>query len=387
MRIALLLPSALSSLRYGAHIIYAPQELAVSLGNGFVARGHSVWLYSSSEVKTDAHIIPGDEELIKQDFSYFQFQEYTEPATTPKIREVIMRDYEYDLTMRAYKAALHGEYDIIHTLHNFGAHYFSELTQFPTVYTLNDPVPQSEHSIEYRRFLKFSHHNFVSISDSQRKGILPLNFVATVHNGINLREFPFNDSPQEHLIHFGRIMKEKGLDTAISVSKSINIHLKIASSLPVGKGPESFYIKKIQPEIDNKLIQFVGLVRGEGRSRFIGMGRAFLFPLRWEEPFGLAMIESMACGTPVIAYNKGSVSEIVRDGLTGFIIDPDNEERPGKGGWIIKKQGEEGLKEAVRRIDEIDRRDCRKHVEENFSAEKMVEGYEEVYKMILSKKT
>ncbi len=98
----------------------------------------------------------------------------------------------------------------------------------------------------------------------------------------------------------------------------------------------------------------------------------------------MVMIESMACGTPVIAYNRGSVAEIVRDGITGLIIDPDDVDRPGKGSWIIKKQGIEGLVEAINRIDDIDRNACRKHVQEDFSVEKMVEGYERVYKRVLN---
>ena len=123
--------------------------------------------------------------------------------------------------------------------------------------------------------------------------------------------------------------------------------------------------------------------------------RAFLVPITWEEPFGLTMIEAMACGTPVVAYNRGSVSEIIRDGVTGFIIDPPeadlqmkNEKLKTKNesSWIIQKRGVEGLIEAVKRIDEIDRAACRRHVEENFTVEKMVEGYEKVYQKVISGK-
>jgi len=121
----------------------------------------------------------------------------------------------------------------------------------------------------------------------------------------------------------------------------------------------------------------------EDRAPFLGNAKALLFPILWEEPFGMVMIEAMACGTPVIAYNHGSVSEIVVDGLTGFIIDPDNEDRPNKGKWVIKKQGVEGLVEAIRRIGELNRNACRKHVEANFTVEMMVRGYELIYKKIL----
>ena len=119
-------------------------------------------------------------------------------------------------------------------------------------------------------------------------------------------------------------------------------------------------------------------------AKFYQNACAFLFPIHWEEPFGLVMIEAMACGTPVIAYNRGSVSEIVRDGVTGFIIEEEDRGNQGnRGNWVIKKTGIEGLVEAIKRIGEIDRASCRRHVEENFTMEKMVEGYEKVYKKIL----
>jgi len=112
--------------------------------------------------------------------------------------------------------------------------------------------------------------------------------------------------------------------------------------------------------------------------------QALIFPIQWEEPFGLVMVEAMSCGTPVIAYNRGSVAEIVKDGVTGFIVDPDDTDRPGKGSWTIKKQGVEGLVEAVKRIGEIDRAAARKHVEEKFTMDAMVAGYERAYKKLLS---
>jgi glycosyltransferase involved in cell wall biosynthesis len=127
---------------------------------------------------------------------------------------------------------------------------------------------------------------------------------------------------------------------------------------------------------------------GHVKYAFLGNARAFMFPIHWEEPFGLVMAEAMACGTPVIGYARGSVPEIVRDGVTGFIIDPpDGDGFPisESGKWIIKKRGVEGLIEAIGRVREIDRAACRRHVEENFTVEKMVAGYEEVYKKIIER--
>jgi len=146
-----------------------------------------------------------------------------------------------------------------------------------------------------------------------------------------------------------------------------------------------YYKEKIEPFVDGKDVIVNSLMQGASLASAYQQAKALLFPIQWEEPFGLVMIESMSCGTPVIAYNRGSVAEIVKDGVTGFIIDPDDTKRPGKGSWVIKKQGVDGLVEAIKRVGELDRAGCRKYVEEKFTIDKMVEGYENVYKKVLEK--
>lgn len=384
MKIGFLLPSIYGANRYLKDRIFAPLTPAVALADKLVEKGHSVFFYGSRDIQTKAAVISGDWKLTDSDPFYYLFR-YRDPQEQKySTLEIIKRDFEYDLTMRAYDDAVNKKkLDIIHSYHDFGAHYFNELTGFPTVYTLHDPLPQAKDTIEYHRLSKFSHHNYVSISNSQRKGVVPLNFVDTVYHGLNLQDYEFDNNPEEHLIYFGRVLEDKGVDIAIKTALDLKIPLYIATSATRANKSEDYYNAKIAPYIDGKNVVLSGFVEGKAKSDFIKKGKAFIFPLRWEEPFGMVMIESMACGTPVIAYNRGSVSELVRDGVTGFIIDPDDENRPGKGSWIIKKQGEEGLREAVKRIGEIDRRACRKHVEENFTVDRMVEGYEKVYKKIL----
>ena len=185
----------------------------------------------------------------------------------------------------------------------------------------------------------------------------------------------------------GKFIDPKGVTNAIKVSQATGSSLKIVGNVE----DEKFYDELVVPNLSDKIEVIGGISSEQSLTReqvrdLYENAMAFLFPINWEEPFGLVMIEAMSCGAPVIAYNRGSVSEVVRDGVTGFIIDPDDEDRPGKGSWIIKKQEIEGLIEAVKRIGEIDRKACRKHVEENFSVDRMVENYEKVYRGILDKR-
>ncbi|MBI1919349.1 glycosyltransferase family 4 protein [Candidatus Microgenomates bacterium] len=382
MKIGLLLPSIYMHEQFGKNRIFAPGKLGKTLVDGLVEKGHEVFFYTAPGVQSRAAVVPGDEAVLKPDISYYLFRNRSEEERKYTTAEIQKRDFEYALTLTAYKDALKGKLDIIHSYHDFGAHYFNEFAQFPTVYTLHDPMPLSDVTVEYHRLKLFSHHPYISISDAQRKNF-PINFVATVYHGLNLNEYAYGEGRGGYLIHFGRILEDKGTHFAIDAAKQTGIPLRIASSSVRANISQGYYEKKIKPQVDGKRVSEVGFLEGKEKSDYIGNALAFILPLQWDEPFGLVMIEAMACGTPVIAYNRGSVSEIVRDGVTGFIIDPDDEDRPGKGSRVIKKRGVEGLVEAVKRIGEIDRAICRKHVEENFTVEKMVEGYEKAYKRIL----
>lgn len=382
MKIGLLLPSIYGANRYLKGRIFAPLTPAVALADKLVEKGHSVFFYGSRDIQTKAEVIPGDWNLTDTDPFYYLFR-YRDPQEQKySTLEIIKRDFEYDLTMRAYDDAVNKKkLDIVHAYHDFGAHYFNELTRFPTIYTLHDPLPQVKDTIEYHRLSKFREHNYVSISNSQRKGVVPLNFVDTVYHGLDLKDFEFDNSPEEHLIYFGRVLEDKGADIAIGLALNSKIPLYIATSATRANKSEDFYNTKIAPYVDGKNIVLKGFFEHKEKSDFIKKGKAFIFPLRWEEPFGLTLIESMACGTPVIAYNRGSVSELVRDGVTGYVIEPEDSQNESK--FVIKKKGMEGLMEAVKRVGEIDRQACRKHVEDNFTVEKMTENYEKVYRKVL----
>ncbi|MDO8461166.1 MAG: glycosyltransferase family 4 protein [bacterium] len=382
MKIGLLLPSIYMYDRFGKGRIFAPGSIGKDLIDGLIEKGHEVFFYTAPGTQSKATLVAGDETLLKQDLSYYLFRNRDDEERKYTAIEIQKRDFEYALTLKAYQDALRGIVDIIHSYHDFGAHYFNELTGFPTIYTLHDPMPINDNTIEYVRLKRFSNHSYVSITNAQRKSF-PINFVGTVYHGLNLEDYEFGKGEGNYLIHFGRILEDKGTHIAIEAAKRTGIPMHLASSTVRANTSQKYYEEKIKPFVDGVHVSETGYLEGEDKSSYIKNALAFLFPLQWDEPFGLVMIEAMACGTPVIAYNRGSVSEIVRDGLTGFIIDPDDQDRPGKGKWTIKKTGIDGFIEAIGRIKEIDRVKCRKHIEENFTVEKMVEGYEEVYKRVL----
>jgi glycosyltransferase involved in cell wall biosynthesis len=369
MRIGLILPSIFMYPKYGQNRIFAPGNLAIQLADGLVDKGHTVNFYSSPGVSTKAHLVEGDKGILDEDLSYFIIRNRNPEEKKYTIQEIRKRDYEYPLVLKAYQDAKNDKLDIIHNYHDFAAHYFNELTGFPTVYTLHDPMPPVG-TIEHSRLSRYKHHNYISISDAQRKG-LDLNFVQTIYHGVDFNHYSYGDGSHGYLIFFGRMLEDKGPHIAISVAKKSNTPLKIASSFTADNTSGAYYEEKIKPFIDGKFITQIGFMEEKEKSEFIGKAKAFIFPLQWEEPFGMVLIESMACGTPVIAYDRGSVREIVEDGVTGFVVDP--------------QKGEEGLLEALSKIGQIDREKCREFVMQKFSLEKMVQNHEELYKKILSK--
>ena len=384
MKIGLLLPSVLMYDQWSKDKIFAPKQLFLDLANGLVARGHYVRVYSSSDTKTNAKLIPGDSTLALEEPFAMKMRYADEELRKILARRDARMEYELDLTAKAFADAKMGIVDIIHSFLEFSAHYFDEVSQIPTVYTLHDTLPKKEY-LDWWRFKRFPNHSYIAISKSQAQELKTIinNIENVVYHGINLEEYEFSPNQGNYLFFMGRYMPEKGLDDAIKAAIQVNFPLIIAGSKEYEK--IEFFKQVIAPLLSNSIVKQKEYLEPSSKINMIKNARAFLFPIKWQEPFGMVMIESMACGTPVIAYNRGSVSEILRDGLTGFIIDQDNEDRPGKGTWIIKKQGIEGLVEAIKRIGEIDRKACRKHVEENFTVEKMVKGYERVYTQILNK--
>jgi glycosyltransferase involved in cell wall biosynthesis len=201
----------------------------------------------------------------------------------------------------------------------------------------------------------------VSISDSQRKPIAFANWAGTVHHGMQADLYRPNYGPGEYLAFLGRISPEKRPDRAIALAKRAGLPLKIAAK--VDDADLRYFQDKIEPLlIGQKLVEFVGEIGDDEKSAFLGGAKALLFPIDWPEPFGLVMIEAMACGTPVIAYGCGSVPEVIDDGQTGFIVSSDDEALA-----------------AISRIPSLNRREVRRRFDERFSSVAMAQRYLDLY--------
>lgn len=383
MKIGILTPSIYMYQKRYKERIFAPGELVRHLTFGLSKRGHEVVWFSAPEENPHVRMVEGDRTLLEQDLQMRMFQDRSARDKISLYGSKMY--YEMDLVTRAYEAARTEKLDVMHHFHSFGflAHFLEELTGVPTLYTLHDPLPTSD-MFEYWLFDRFPTHAFISISKSQQ-GSLAGRFFDTVYNGIDTEKFTFSAGGGADFVSIGRLVPEKGHDQAIVAVKQAKAKLTIGTWITDVIKDSLYYKTKIDPEIDGKDIQVSSLMQGDDLVKFYQHARALLFPIQWEEPFGLVMVEAMACGTPVIAYNRGSVPEIVKDGVTGFIVNATNptNARNATNNFIIKKTGIEGLVEAIGRIGEIDRAACRRHVEENFTIDRMVDGYERVYKKVL----
>src|ERR1700731_2249172 len=208
---------------------------------------------------------------------------------------------------------------------------------------------------------------FVSISDHQRLPLPEANWTATIPHGLPSNNFRPSFDQGSYLAFLGRLTAEKGPQDAIRIARAAGMPLRIAAKIP--RGETVYFKKQLEPHIDGRAVQLVGEVDEAKKQPFLAEAAALLFPIDWPEPFGLVMIEAMACGTPVIAYRSGSVPEVIEDDVTGFIV-----------------EDEKQAIAAVHRLEELDRRKIRSRFEERFSARRMAKEYEGLYRKLAAAK-
>ena len=326
--------------------LYGGTERVVSyLTEELVRRGHDVTLFASGDSRTAARLVAVTDRALRLDRTS---------------REVLAADFSRQLG-RVFRNAR--EFDVIHCHVDYLAYPFASLVRAPTLHTLHGRLDLPYLEPVFRDFPEVP---LVSISDAQRAPLasLPLTWAGTVYHGIPLDRSPFVAQPDDYLAFLGRLSPEKQPEVAIEVARRVGMPLKMAAK--IDENDREFVEQVIRPLLDDPLIEFIGEVEDDRKAEFLGDARALLFPIDWPEPFGLVMIEAMACGTPVIARPCGSVPELVEDGRTGFVGDTI-----------------EDLVEAVKRIDTIDRAECRRLVERRFSVPRMVDDYEALYRRAL----
>jgi glycosyltransferase involved in cell wall biosynthesis len=325
---------------------YGGTERIVSyLTEALIALGHDVTLFASGDSLTTARLRSCSERALRFE---------------PSCREPLA----YHLVMMRRILAEAGEFDVIH--------FHTDLVQFPlfgnhptpSLTTLHGRLDLPELGLFFDNYREIP---LVSISDSQRVFIPDANWGGTVHHGLPDTLLSEGTGAGGYLAFLGRISPEKDPIAAIQIAKQSGIKLKIAAK--VDRVDVAYFEEHVQPLLGHPLIEFIGEIDETQKSEFLGNARALLFPIDWPEPFGLVMIEAMACGTPVLAFPRGSVREIIEDGLTGFIV-----------------EDVAAAVAALQRLGELDRRAIRRRFEQRFSSRRMAHDYLKLYAALTERK-
>jgi glycosyltransferase involved in cell wall biosynthesis len=292
--------------------------------------------------------------------------------TAARLESVVPRPLQEDPELRARSRAyeiLHAvhclqraeQFDLVHSHAGSFVVGYAPFVRTPLVVTLHGSGAEPDSQVLYRRFRSLP---YVAISEAERRLLPELNYVATIHHGVEVERFPFEPRHGDYLLYVGRIARVKGVHHAIAVARRTGIPLVLGGIVPPEE--EKYFREEVEPHLDGELVRFVGPVDAEQRNRLCCGALAFLHLVEYEESFGLTMIEAMACGLPVVGTRRGSVPEVVADGRTGFVV-----------------ADVEQAVEAVTRVRHLSREACRAWVLERFHATRMAEQHVQVYERVL----
>jgi glycosyltransferase involved in cell wall biosynthesis len=327
--------------------LYGGTERVVSwLTEELVAQGHDVTLFASGDSVTAGKLVPVIARAIR--LSRPRLEPF--PAYAAQLDAIAQVASEFDI--------LHCHTDWLHLplLGRLGV---------PHVTTIHNRLDTPDLPPVVRRF---PNAPLISISDHHRMPLPSANWLATVYHGMPVDILEPSYEPGTYLAFLGRLTKEKGPEAAIRIAKAAGMELRMAAKIP--RSETRYYREQLQPLVDGEQIKLVGELNDSAKGDLLRGASALVFPIDWPEPFGLVMIEAMACGTPVVAYRRGSVPEVVDEGVTGFVVDD-----------------EAGAIAAVKRIGELDRRIVRATFEKRFSARRMAEDYLRHYESLLQDET
>jgi glycosyltransferase involved in cell wall biosynthesis len=325
--------------------LYGGTERVVSyLTEALVARGHEVTLFASGDSRTSARLVRCTERALRLD---------------PEVVDVL----PHHLLLLDHVRQLAKEFDVLHFHIDLFHFPLLRMLATPAVTTLHGRLDLPDLQPFYRRFPDVG---LVSISDAQRAPMPPVNWIRTVYHGLPSALLVPRRRPEGYLAFLGRISPEKRPDRAIEIAERSGMPLKIAAK--IDKVDRDYWMERIAPAVRrSSLVEYVGEIAEHEKAAFLGNASALLFPIDWPEPFGLVMIEAMACGTPIIAFRRGSVPEVVDPGTTGFVVETVDE-----------------AVAAVASLGTLDRGIIRRVFERRFSTDRMAADYEEVYAELAS---
>ncbi len=313
------------------------ERVVYNLTEALVKLGHDVTLFASGDSRTSAKLVPMVDRAIDFD------------------RSVDIGAYHVAMLEAIYRQA--SQFDVIHSHLDYLTPPYVHRAATPTVITLHGRLDTPEFQ---RVFPLYPDASYISISNSQRSAIPDLNWVETVYHGIDVDSHAFTKTPGNYLAFVGRMAPEKGPATAIEIAKRAGIPLKIAAKVDYKE--EEYFHQEIEPLLDHPLIEFLGQIGEQAKRDLMVNARALLMPIDWPEPFGMVFIEALACGTPVLTCPKGSVPELLQDGVTGYIRSTIDE-----------------LVEAIHALDAISRQGCRDYARQRFDMRRMALDYVKVY--------
>jgi glycosyltransferase involved in cell wall biosynthesis len=322
--------------------LYGGTERVVAhLTDALVAEGHDVTLFASADSETAARLVPCSAQALR-----------LSPGSVDALAHHVL------MLERVCRAA--SRFDILHFHIDYLHFPFTRRCGWTSVTTLHGRLDIPDLQPIYDEFRDIP---VVSISTAQRAPLPQARWMATVHHGVPLERYPFVERPEGYLAFLGRISPEKRVDRAIEIGRRAGLPVRVAAK--IDRADRDYYEREIAALFDSAGVEFLGEIGDAEKPGFLGGARALLFPIDWAEPFGLVMIEALACGTPVIAWRGGSVAEVIEHGVTGFIVDSIDE-----------------AVAAVEAAGALDRRRCRLVAARRFSARRMARDYVRVYEAL-----
>ena len=341
-------------------IAYSPAGVAKAIAEGLAGKGHAITFFGPEGTTLDNGVVV--ETCNLRPIASTSIDLEKQIATSDLFSDYRFSLYDAVMARTMLERARGGEFDCVVFNHFESVLPLALLfPSVPIVYILHDNMDEARREVIEAH--ASSNQFFISISDSQRRNIPDLQYAATVYNGVDTEHFAFSDEHEDYLFMAGRIVPEKGVKEAVQIAQQTKRRLLIAGSL----SPQNYWYfdEHIKPFLDDKIL-FLGMLGRDQLVKYYQKAAAVLTPIQWDEPFGLSMAEANSCGTPVVAFRRGSVPEVVDDGKSGYIVDNSAE-------MIM----------AIEKLNKINRKDCAARVRKHFSEEIMVNNYEHVLEEII----